>query len=160
MGRKRKTFDIVQLILTVNLRNAASTCSAEVRAGWNSLLESVLHAAGLYVGFNYLGSEHLTGSAEFEEPGIRFVKVFGDSPGPCDTVVSAGEFFDALAAENRGRGAGGLPSLHCPTGYARLFPDESRRTYHVHRTLHAEYQKLHEVDKGNALRRRRRSASE
>ena len=131
----RKTFDIAKLIHTVNIRNNRSTCDASVRQGWNSLLESVLHAADVYAGFNYLEQSQLRDSAQNSEPGIRFVRVFGDIPGPCDTVVEPSEFFEALTAENKDREARKLSGLHCPTGYARLFPDESRRFYYTDRKL-------------------------
>lgn len=142
MGRKRKTFDIAELLYTVNSRNAGSTCSPEVRQGWNSLLETVLHGADLYNGYGYLEQGNLKGSAVNSKPGIEFREVFGDEPGPCDTVITAGEFFDALSAENAMRERRGECGIHTPFGKARVFPDESRRTYYVPRTLVDAYRKL------------------
>jgi hypothetical protein len=51
---KRRTVSIKAMVETVNARNRLSTCSAEVREGWNSLLEDVLHAGNVYAGFGYL----------------------------------------------------------------------------------------------------------
>ena len=159
MGRKRKTFDIAELLHTVNKRNASSTCSDDVRAGWNSLLETVLMGADLYAGYGYLEQKNLKGSAVNEKPGIEFREVFGDEPGPCDTLITAGEFFDALSAENASRERRGEPGLHTPYGKARVFPDESRRVYYVAQIIRDAYGKLadqakqEQANEDRALRR-------
>lgn len=64
---KRKTLEIRALVETVNRRNRESTCTEDVRRGWNSLLETVLHGAGVYAGFGYLGAADVP---EGEKPGI------------------------------------------------------------------------------------------
>lgn len=51
---RRKTVDVRALVEKVNHMNQHSTCSAEHRAGWNSLLESVLYDSNVYAGFGYL----------------------------------------------------------------------------------------------------------
>ena len=51
---KRRTVSIKGLIEQVNAQNRLSTCHPQVREGWNSLLESVLHAGNVYKGFSYL----------------------------------------------------------------------------------------------------------
>ena len=50
----RKTIKIAALVAQVNEHNRVSTCAADTRAGWNALLEEVLHAADAYNGFGYL----------------------------------------------------------------------------------------------------------
>ena len=147
MGRKRKTFDIAELLHTVNRRNQSSTCSPEVRQGWNSLLETVLHGADLYNGYGYLMQTDLKDSAVNSKPGIEFREVFGDEPGPCDTVITAGEFYEALVDENVARRRRGEPGLHTPFGKARVFPDESRRLYSVPQAIRAAYGKLEAQNK-------------
>ncbi len=147
MGRKRKTFDIAELLYTVNSRNAGSTCSPDVRQGWNSLLETVLHGADLYNGYGYLEQKDLKGSAVNSRPGIEFVSLpewIEDTrkPSPCDTVIEAREFFDALNAENARRDRNGETGLHTPPHMDRRFPDESRRVYYVPQTLRDAYSKL------------------
>lgn len=49
----RKTVKIVDLLDSVNRKNSTSTCSPEVRQGWNAILADVLHENGVYAGFNY-----------------------------------------------------------------------------------------------------------
>ena len=90
---KRKTFDVRELIETVNSRNRASTCDPKVREGWNSLLENVLFACGVYKGFSYLSASE----------------------------VPAGQ-----------------PAGIIPVDSGFCFPDESRRCYHMHRSLTGE----------------------
>ena len=64
----KKTVKIVELINQVNDKNKKSTCNADVRRGWNALLESVLMAAECYEGFRYLHTDEVpTG----ELPGIH-----------------------------------------------------------------------------------------
>ena len=62
----RKTVYIAKMIQEVNRRNVESTCSPEVRRGWNALLEGFLHDNGVYEGFRYLEAKEL-GDVE---PGI------------------------------------------------------------------------------------------
>lgn len=50
----RKTFEVSRLVEMVNGRNRQSTCSPDMREGWNSLLESVLINTDTYAGFGYL----------------------------------------------------------------------------------------------------------
>jgi len=50
----RQTVKIRDLIERVNSRNRNSTCEADCRWGWNSLLEEVLMANNTYAGFRYL----------------------------------------------------------------------------------------------------------
>jgi hypothetical protein len=71
MTRDKRAF-IADLIAEVNHRNANSTCAPEVRRGWSSLLESVLHANDVYAGFNYLTADKLEGNAAGSPPGINF----------------------------------------------------------------------------------------
>jgi hypothetical protein len=54
MSRKRKTVQLGTLIEEINSRNRLSTCSPDVRKGWNALLDSVLIGANVYAGFGYL----------------------------------------------------------------------------------------------------------
>jgi len=54
-----KTVSIEAMIQVVNNRNAKSTVSAEMRTGWNCLLESILHDAGVYAGYGYLPAENV-----------------------------------------------------------------------------------------------------
>ena len=68
---KRKTFDVAKLRDNVNQRNKKSTCAAEVRQGWNSLLESILHDTGNYKGFHYLKKEEIPAD---QSPGIVWNK--------------------------------------------------------------------------------------
>ena len=71
MARKtRKTIDIKRLIEIVNSRNEKSTCSAEIRAGWNDLIEQVLMETNNYEGFQYLRyNEVPVGALAGIEPG-------------------------------------------------------------------------------------------
>lgn len=50
----KKTFSVYELLRIVNERNLKSICSADIRQGWNSLLEEVLHKTGNYSGYGYL----------------------------------------------------------------------------------------------------------
>ena len=53
---KRKTITVLALLESVNHRNRHSTCPADVRSGWNSILEEFLQDTGNYNGFGYLRS--------------------------------------------------------------------------------------------------------
>lgn len=52
--RKKKTFRVSDLKDEVNRRNRQSTCGADVRKGWNALLEEILGRTNTYNGFCYL----------------------------------------------------------------------------------------------------------
>ena len=65
----RKTVRITDMIDNVNRKNENSTCSSDVRRGWNGLLADVLHATGMYAGFGYLREGHVP---EGHKPGIIF----------------------------------------------------------------------------------------
>lgn len=169
MGRKRKTFDIAELLYTVNSRNTGSTCSAEVRQGWNSLLESVLHGADLYSGYGYLEQKDLKGSAVNSRPGIEFVQLpewVEDTSEPApglETVIESREFFDTLNAENARLDREGYTGVHSPPHMSRRFPDESRRVYYVPQTLREAYSKLeaqHRLTEASANRAMRRDMLE
>lgn len=67
MSRK-KTIHISELIDEVNRRNAESECSPEVRRGWNSLLEAMLHQNNVYEGFRHLNEDQVPAGSE---PGVR-----------------------------------------------------------------------------------------
>jgi len=62
-----KTIKIAALVAKVNDLNQHSICPPEVRRGWNSLLEDVLHGADAYVGFGYLS---VTEVPRYQTPGI------------------------------------------------------------------------------------------
>jgi hypothetical protein len=64
---KRTTVDVKALVEEVNYRNRESTCSAEVRDGWNSLLEEVLMSTKNYAGFGWLSAKEVPAG---ERPGI------------------------------------------------------------------------------------------
>jgi len=78
---KRKNIGIARLVEIVNKRNVESHCSREVRMGWNSLLEVVLHETGNYHGFGYLSNRDLPGQVT---PGIRYEKGPDGFYHPCD----------------------------------------------------------------------------
>lgn len=59
MPRRRKTFNVEDFKKKINERNRHSTCSAEVRRGWNSVLSDVLMDTGNYKGFNYLNADQV-----------------------------------------------------------------------------------------------------
>ncbi len=56
---KRKTFKVEKLKELINYRNRHSTCSAEVRKGWNSLFVDILLEMGNYEGFRYLNPDEV-----------------------------------------------------------------------------------------------------
>jgi len=51
--RKRKTFKITELIKMVNRMNEESTCSPEIRIGWNCFVEGILMETKTYEGYNF-----------------------------------------------------------------------------------------------------------
>lgn len=71
MSRPRKTLRIADVVDKVNHMNRESTCDAGKRAGWNALLESLLHDADAYKGYNNLGSVNVP---EGHAPGIKWIE--------------------------------------------------------------------------------------
>ena len=128
----RKTFSIAKLLHTVNKRNERSTCSAEVRQGWNSLLSDVLMEADVYAGYNYLGPEDIPVGAR---PGIAFQDKHGNSLTPI-------EFFERLDAQTEANFLKGENVSPTNNGDERVFPDESRRFYYVAQPLLEAYSKI------------------
>lgn len=115
-----KTVKIADILQTVNERNQTSTCGPEIRQGWNSLLESILMANVLYIGFGYL--------MDWEVPkGNLAGMVHLDSKGK---VLSREEFMDEMSLANREE-----RKPACGT----TFPDDSRRAYFVHHELLNDY---------------------
>ena len=128
----RNTFEISKLVQMVNHRNANSTCSPAERQGWNSLLEKVLFEADAYDGFGYLWRDDLGEEArKVGQVGIAILREVnpGQRSLALDEEVTAQEFYDALLAENEVRREKGEHALTTPTGYYRVFPDETRRRY-------------------------------
>jgi hypothetical protein len=70
-----KTIKVVDVIARVNACNRCSTCPAEVRRGWNSLLEEILAATDSYAGFGYLKETEVPRG---EQPGITGNGTFPD----------------------------------------------------------------------------------
>ena len=70
----RKTIRIKELIAAVNHRNRSSTCSPEIRQGWNDLLTTVLLTNDAYAGFGYLGQNEVPPNHKpgFNKEGDRF----------------------------------------------------------------------------------------
>jgi hypothetical protein len=116
-----KTVKIAEILQTVNARNEGSTCSREMRQGWNSLLESILMAAGVYIGFGYLLKTEVPVG---HSPGMEYLDPEGES-------ITVEEFLDEMTTANK---EGRKPA--CGTA----FPDDSRRTYFVHHELQPDYQ--------------------
>lgn len=54
MSKFFKTIHVETLIEIVNKRNVDSTCSRDMRIGWNCLLEQVMEETGTYAGYGYL----------------------------------------------------------------------------------------------------------
>ena len=138
MAKPRKTASIAQILFDVNQKNLLSTCSAEVRQGWNSMVASILMAADLYTGFGYLGAENLP---EGQAPGIRFYNAMG-------VELSAAEYYDRLTSDHAAQKRG-LPTRY--TGDQKEFPDESRRTFYVHGHIAAEYRAIADANESVRL---------
>ena len=68
--KSRKTIKLEKLVELVNERNRKSTCSSEVRQGWNSLLEQALMESDNYQGFYYLETKDVP---KHHAPGKRLV---------------------------------------------------------------------------------------
>ena len=64
----RKTFKVNEFRDWVNERNRTSTCAPEIRQGWNTALENVLHDTGNYRGYGYLTEDEVPAG---QRPGIR-----------------------------------------------------------------------------------------
>ena len=92
---KRRTVSVKALIETVNLRNRSSTCGPQEREGWNSLLETVLHASNVYSGFSYLSKSEVPAG---QAPGIV---PEGDGYVFPDETRRAYHFHRALTQERR-----------------------------------------------------------
>lgn len=121
----RKTFSIAQMLYDVNQKNQLSTCSAEVRQGWNSIISTILMGADVYSGFGYLGKEDVP---EGQCPGISFHNAMG-------VRLSAVEYYDRLTDDHEA----------CKTIYhgdQKTYPDESRRVFYVHHHITAEYRAI------------------
>ena len=58
--RKRKTFKITELIKMVNRMNEESTCSPEIRIGWNCFVEGILMETKTYEGHNFATNSNRT----------------------------------------------------------------------------------------------------
>jgi hypothetical protein len=86
--------------------------------------------AGLYAGFGYISEKDLRDIGSNELPGISY----HDSR--TGSEVEPNLYFDELT-DRRERG---LPAKG--GRYVQEFPDESRRFYYVHHSIHAEYRKL------------------
>jgi hypothetical protein len=116
----RKTIDIRTLLDMVNERLATSTDAPAGRYALCSLIETVLHDAGVYHGYAHLTAEHVPA---------------GQMPG----VMKYPEFEAAYE--------GKIDSLQYRAIYDRgsddrVFPDDSRRNYCVHRELRAKRRTL------------------
>ncbi len=128
---KRKTVKIAHLVAEVNRKNQLSTCSAEVRQGWNSMLSTILMDADVYAGFNYLGTPDVP---EGQLPGILFANAEG-------IELTPSEYFARLDKCSSERMLKGLE--HAPAnGDTKAFPDESRRVYFIHSAIMQDYHKV------------------
>jgi hypothetical protein len=65
-----KTIAVKGLIEEVNQMNQCSIVSAEMREGWNNLLEHILVKAKVYAGFNYYTAEQLAKQNVYHPPGV------------------------------------------------------------------------------------------
>ena len=119
------TVKLADLLHTVNERNELSTCSREMRQGWNSILEHFLMAAGCFIGFGYLMGWDVP---EGILPGMEYVDPDGES-------LTQDEFLWEMSIANS---EGRKPAC------GKTFPDDSRRTYYVARELQADYQAAEE----------------
>ena len=81
---KRKTFSVEGLVDTVNQRNRDSTCSKEIRKGWNSILVDILNETGNYHGFGYLTAAFVP---DGEKPGMEYDTTMGFNVFPDDTRI-------------------------------------------------------------------------
>ena len=62
-----RAIKLAKLVEWVNRRNSESTCAADVRLGWNLLLEEAMHHADNYGGYRYLAAQYVP---KGEKPGI------------------------------------------------------------------------------------------
>ncbi len=115
--RTRKTANVAEVLRSVNMKLARTTCPPHVRLGMIAVLETVLHDAGLYAGFGYLSDADMERNGLWaEKPGIRYEFVDG-------TPATAEEWATALYRDK----------------VTQSFPDDSRRYYYVHRAITADY---------------------
>ena len=118
--RTRKTANVAEVLRSVNMKLARSRCSPHMRLGMISVLEAVLHDAGLYAGFGYLSHADMKRNGLWDEkPGIRYEYAADGSP------ATAEEYVGDLT------GKGGTVT--------QSFPDDSRRYYYVHRAITSDY---------------------
>lgn len=131
MARIRKTASIASILKRTNYKLLYSTCSPDVRRGMADVLSVILMDAGLYAGYGYITHKQLVDADNWsEKAGI----VYYDSRSTME--VESGVYFDELT-ERRER------NLPADGGrYKKEYPDESRRFYYVHNSIHAEYRKL------------------
>ena len=84
----RKNVSIRSLIMQVNKMNAESTCSKEVRQGWNGLLEDIMMDAKVYAGYGHLRADQVpadclpgitgtSGNYQFPDDTRRFYYISG-----------------------------------------------------------------------------------
>jgi hypothetical protein len=131
MARIRKTASIAGILKRTNYKLAHSTCPADVRTGMSSVLSIILMDAGLYAGFGYQTKKDMREKGMSSElPGVSY---FDSRTG---AEVDPGLYFEELT-ERRERG---LPAKG--GRYEQTFPDESRRFYYVHNSIHSDYRKL------------------
>lgn len=117
--RTRKTANVAEILRSVNMKLARSTCSPHMRLGMISVLEAVLHDAGMYAGFGYLSHADMKRNGLWsEKPGIRYDYADG-------TPALAEDYVADLKSK------GGT--------ITQSFPDDSRRYYYVHRAITGDY---------------------
>ncbi len=119
--RTRKTANVAEILRSVNMKLARTTCPPHVRLGMICVLETILHDAGLYAGFGYLSADDMerNGHSNYpgcQKPGIRYDYADGGT-------ATAEEWY------------GNLPSGKV----IQSFPDDSRRYYYVHPSISADY---------------------
>lgn len=116
--RTRKTANVAEILRSVNMKLARSTCSPHMRLGMIAVLETVLHDSGLYSGFGYLSSADMERNGLWaEKPGIRYQFAADGS------LATAEEWFSTR-----------------PSGeVTQSFPDDSRRYYYIHPAITADY---------------------
>ncbi len=124
--RTRKTANVVEILRSVNMKLARTTCPPHVRLGMISVLETVLHDAGMYAGFGYLSADDMerNGHADYpggQKPGIRYAYADG-SPATAEEWVNGRNVPNHLSGE-----------------VTQSFPDDSRRYYYVHPSISADY---------------------
>jgi len=120
--RTRKTANVAEILRSVNMKLARSTCSPHMRLGMIAVLETVLHDSGLYAGFGYLSSADMERNGLWaEKPGIRYAYADG-------SLATAEEWANGRHVPN-----------HLSGEVTQSFPDDSRRYYYIHRAITADY---------------------